>query len=543
MFSKNKKQYVNILRENKQLKLDYTALQDTKILRQEQSSFLITDEEMPQDALYKLDTLQKTIPHTYLISLFEGANQKIIQSSNIDVIGYQSVKIDNNLSIVIPKNEISSANRYFTNSGIDYILSPFSILNEYIQDKATKNSLNVLIYNNVVYTIIINNLKQIVHSEVKELTPFEDMKDDSFSQDDIVGQKLYEEVHFLEIQQFLSTVTQNYYEKNENIDFLEKVEIIYTLKPLNDEQLNSLYETIMVEIDYNAINIEEYINTITQKVDSQNYNFTITRVKKESGNIFIWLLFALISMCIVVVAVYYKMNTDDEIIQDKKSTIEQNVKKVIKKVVEKTIVKEAIKKMPNHTVINNHTLQNIYMLFDVVPYDAILKDLEINKNSSTYVSNFVVNGTSLEDMQSKLLNIYKESKILLKHKNKALLNTIIENNNILTKEKPVVLKTYKKHRYLSTSEATKYLNTIIPKKSTLKYISKNKKDYLTYNFTIKSLVQNPKEFFDIVEKLNKKNISVTLEYPVLFSKINSGLEIKYNLKLFQQNKKQIKPKK
>ena len=545
MFSKNKKQYVNILKQNKQLKLDYTTIQDTKILRQEQSSFLITDDNMPQDALYKLDTLQKTIPHTYLVSLFEGENQKIIQTSNIDVIGYESVKLDKNLSIVIPKNEIISACRYFTASGIDYILSPFSILNEYTQEKGTKNSLNVLVYNDVVYVLILNNLKQIVHSKVKQLTPFDDIQDDSFSQDDIVGQKLYEEVHFLEIQQFLNEVTKDYYEKNNDIDFLENVDFLYTLKPLDDEQIRSLYETMMIKINYKSISIDEYINNLTMKENSKEYNFTDTRVKKESGNLFIWLTFALISMCLVIGVLYYKMvsNKNIEPKQKVKTTVEKKLDEAIKKVKLKPKIKKIIIKIPDHTMINNNILQNIYMLFDVVPYDAVLKDLEIDENSSTYVSNFVSNTKSLEDMQSKLLNIYKESKILLKHKNKALLNTILENKTLAEASNRIKLKEYEKHIFLSTSEATQYISSKLPSGSMINYISKDTKNYLTYNFTIKSLVKDTKEFFDFISNLNKQKLSLAVDYPILFSKLNNGIEIKYNMRMYQQNKKRVKPKK
>lgn len=545
MFRKNKKQYVNILKQNKQLKLDYTTLQDTKILRQEQSSFIITDDNMPDDALFKLDTLQKAIPHTYLVSLFEGSSQKIIQTSDIDVIGYESINLDKNLSIVIPKNEIISACRYFTGSGIDYILSPFSILNEYIQDKGSKNSLNVLVYNDVAYIIILDNLKQIVHSEVKELTPFNEIQDDSFTQDEIVGQKLYEEVHFLEIQQFLNDVTQSYYKENKDIDFLENVDFLYTLKPLNDEQMKSLYETIMVQINYKSINIGEYINDLTTKETSNNYNFTDVRVKKESGNIFIWLLLVIISMIIAATVLYFKIvnNKDATTKQKDNIPIEQKVKKALKEIKPKSIVKNLTINMPNHIVENNNILQNIQMLLDVVPYNAVLRELKINKSYSTYIVNFIAKKSSLEDMQSKLLNIYKESNVLLKHKNKAILNAIIENNTLNTNNKNITFYKYKKDTFLSTSKATEYVKNTLPKNSTIKYISKGIKEYLTYNFTIVSLVKNPKEFFDFIENLDKQKASVTIAYPIVFSKLNKGIEIKYNIKMHQQNKKSVKLKK
>jgi hypothetical protein len=312
VFKNNKKQYINILKENKQLKLNCKILQDKKIFKQNDSTFLITDDNMPKDVLFKLNTFQKEISHTYLISLFEGVNQKIIQTSNTDVIKFNSVKLSDNSSVIIAKNEVVSASKYFENSGIDYIISPFSILNEYMISKSCKNSLNVLVYNNVIYMIILDDLKQIIHSEIKSLTLLEDTQDDNFSDDEIVNQKLYEEVCFLEIQQCLKDVVEKYYEENENIDFLEKIELLYTLQSLSKEQIDSLYETIMVTIDYKQIKIEDYLTDIVQKDDAQKYNFIDIRVKKESNNIFVWLLFTIISMIIATGVLYYKLEEKTE---------------------------------------------------------------------------------------------------------------------------------------------------------------------------------------------------------------------------------------
>jgi len=542
VLSSKKKQYVSILKQDKQLTLHYEILQDKKIFKNEESTFLITDENMPRDALFKLDSLQKNISHTYLSSVFEGENQKIIPTSEIDVIGYESIKLNNNSSIVIPKNEIISAVRYFSSSGIDYLISPFSILNEYIQDSGIKNSLNVLIYNNVVYVIIIDNLKEIIFSEVKTLSSFEEIQDKDFSQDVIVGQKVYDEVHFLEIQQFLNEVVEKYYDKNEDIDFLDKVDILYTLKPLNDDQINSLYETMMIEIKYKSINIEEYLHDISIKQNVQSFSFADARVKKESGNLFIWVLFAIVSMIIVTGVLYYKTETTNK--QDMQVENNNNIEKKVKaKQLVKKVKPITLASMPNHSVANKNMTETIYMLFDAVPYNAILKDLDIIENGSTYVTNFVINNISLGDMQSKLLNIYKDSKVLLEHKNKSILNTIIENNTPLSDTRSVNLIQYKKINFISTSEATNYLKSIIIRNSEIQYISKNRSEYLTYDFAIKTLVKTPKELFDMIEFINKQKLSITINYPIKFANLNNGLEISYNMKLNQHNKKQVIPKK
>ena len=60
---------------------------------------------------------------------------------------------------------------------------------------------------------------------------------------------------------------------------------------------------------------------------------------------------------------------------------------------------------------------------------------------------------------------------------------------------------------------------------------------------VKSLIKNTQEFFDFVESINKQKISITFQYPIIFSKVNEGIEVKYNLYLNQLNKKAVKLKK
>jgi len=122
------------------------------------------------------------------------------------------------------------------------------------------------------------------------------------------------------------------------------------------------------------------------------------------------------------------------------------------------------------------------------------------------------------------------------------LNTIIENNIFKASEimdEDIKGIEYERFNFLSTSNATKYLQATTLKDSVLKFVSKEKSEYLTYNYTITSVVQAPQEFFDFVEKLNKQKVSINIAYPIVFAKVNNGLEIKYNLQLHQENKKQV----
>lgn len=540
MFNNNKKQFINILQQNKQLKINYKTIQDDKIIKEEQSSFLISNDKIPEDAKFKINALQKDISQTYITSLIENPNQEIVNTSNVDVIAYDSVKIADTKSIVIPKNEINSIKHYFEDTGIDYLLSPYTILEKYLQENDKKNSLNLLIYNDIIYMIILNEQKELVFSKTKTLTSFESTQDESFAEDDIVGQKLYEEVNFLEIQQFLTQIVEEYYASASEVEFLEQIQIIYALKPLSESQIAQLKEQMMMPISYRSISFNNYIDDIVQSNESKIHNFIIPRVKKESNNFISWLLLAVVTIGLVVAIFNYQFADNKEIKKDepqKQTTKQQPVKEKEVKVVKPTTIL-----LPNHTIHNKMVVQNVQMLFDIIPYNAILKDIEINKNGSTYVSNFLTSSNSLIDMQTKLKNIYNDSKVLLQNKNKVLENTIIQNENIKEKynfNKKVDNVKYKLYQFLPTAKATSYIQSVVIDKSLVKFEGKTSNEFTTYNFNITSQVKSPKEFFTFINNLNSQNLSIELDYPITFSKTNKYLEVKYNLKLHQQLKKQV----
>lgn len=545
MFNNNKKQYINILQQNKQLKINYKIIQDDRIVKEEQSSFLMADSTLPNDAKFKINALQKNINLTYISSLIENSNQNIVATNDVDIISYDSVKIGNKHSIVIPKNEVNSISRYYEDTGIDFILSPFTIIEEYLEDNSKINSLNFFVYNNIIYALIFNNQKELAYHKVKVLTPFESTQDETFLEDDIVGQKLYEEVNFLEIQQFLNETVEEYYTSADNVEFLEHIEMIYTLKPMSDEQIKSLQDLLLIPIESKAISLDTYMDKIIQRKDSKSHNLINTRIKKEAKNIYFWIILALFTIAVLAGIVNTLLDSQDVEQEVIKKPIQKEMVKVKKqKVIES--VEPATIALPNHKQNNINTLQNIEMLFDVLPYDAILKDIEINKNSSTYVSNFIVTSNSIADMQSKLKNIYVTSKVLLKHQNRVIVNTIIQNNTLSEKynsSKSIQNIKYKKYNFLSTSKATSYLKGLGIKDSVIKFNEKKKDKYLEYHFSITSKIQSPQEFFNFIKKLNSQNLSINLNYPITFSKTTKDIEVKYKLQINQQNKKQVSLKK
>lgn len=537
MFNTNKKQYLNILQQSKQLRINYKIIQDDKILKEEQSSFLTPEDTIPKDAIFKINTLQKNIDKTYITTLIEDSSQKVIQTKDISRKEENFVQIGNYHNIVMSKKDINALERYYKETGIDFILSPYTILEEYLIDNAKKNSLNFLIYNNVIYSLIYNSKKEISFSKTKSLTPFESTQDESFLEDDIVGQKLYEEVNFLEIQQFLNELVEEYYKSGEDVEFLEHIEMIYTLKPMSDEQIVLLQEELLMPISYRAISIDAYIDEIIQSINPNRHNFITPRIKKDDKSIYTWLGLAIFTTLLAVFFFFFTEKSDEEIIN------EENKKEIIVQKKEKKVeikpVKPSIITLPDHKQKNTARLQKIHMLFDVIPYDAILKDIEINQNDSTYIANFIVTSDSLLDMQTKLKNIYVNSTVLLKKQNKVLTNTIIKNETLLEEYNFDVGSknaTYQKHTFLTQLKAEEYLKSIASQNSTITFKEKSEEKFSTYNFSVISKVQSPQEFTDFVNKINSQKFSIEIDYPIVFSKTTNFIEIKYNINIHQQNK-------
>jgi hypothetical protein len=533
MFSSKKKQFVSIVKKDKQLKLNYKIFQDNKILKEENSTFVITESTMPKDALYKLGVLQQDIPHTYLIGLYDSAAQKVLPSSEVDVISYESVPLNPTQSIAIAKNELAMSNRYYQDSGIDFVISAFSIVAEYAKDFGTKNSLITLVNNNVLYMLFLDEDKKIAYTKSQQLTPFEKIKQEQFADDEIVDQKLYDEVSFLEIQQFLNDAIEEYYGQKEDTEFVEHVKFLYTLNPLSNDQLESLNEALMVQVEYEPISIQEYLNKFIKTGRLSGISFINPRAKSAPQSMKGWLIITAISLIALLLVVYFQMTETV-----KSPTTTAQAQKTEMKPVEVKDELDALDAelpltLPNHVMLNNSVKERIKMHFDILPYDGIIKDLELLEESATYVSYFAVPTASVEEMQTKLLNIYKDSKVLLKHQNEALLNVIIENQGLVIEIKSIPYAKYDKAPLLEVGAVTKHITKLLPLQSSLKFDKKIQDENLYYEFSATSIVKGPEDFFMLIDRLNKESISIYIDYPIVFSKLNDGIEVKYTLKMYQ----------
>jgi len=530
MFNKNV-QYINIIKSQQNIKINYQILDDNKIIKSEHSTFLLNNNDISNDAKIKLSTLKKQIP-TYTCALCESPSQKIEMNSVLNN-NNTNIYFDTRHNITLHNDEILNDLNFYGNETIDYLISPFTVLYNIINDKLDKKSLNILVQNENIYAIILDEDKRYAYSAIKKLPSYNDLINSQFFEDEISKQKLYEEMYLLQIQEDISTIIQDFYELNNNSFFIDNTNIYYTIKQLNDEQISTLNSDLLLNINYKQINIDNYIFKIISKPSIKKQSFIKPIKKPKSNKLFNVLLFIFLLSSIFAAGVYlYKQNQKNTLIQEQ-LTKKQN--QLLAKRKEMAKIEEI--SLPNHILINNNYKKFITDIFNTIGSDSTLKEIKLLKDESTLVYNFKNENSYSLNLKPALLKIYKNSQNILTSKNNTYYTAIIANNNVI---KPInnkavkIYKPVKNYKNLSKDDIKKYLEQILTN-SNVKFNRKLNYKYETFEYIISQKTNNPKSFFENIENLNKQYYSIVLKFPIEFIKSNNEINIKYKI-IFNQSK-------
>ncbi len=91
------------------------------------------------------------------------------------------------------------------------------MLNLFIEKNPYTNSLISLFFNNKAYIVILNSKGEIVFAKVVEFTSFEDVKNSKFYESDVIGQKLFDEIHFFEVLDNIHAIINEFYTNTNDI--------------------------------------------------------------------------------------------------------------------------------------------------------------------------------------------------------------------------------------------------------------------------------------------------------------------------------------
>ena len=138
-------QYIALIKLENILKIHNQIFTHGKLLSDEHASFVLENGNLSNDALFKLKTLEKEIPHTNIIALHEEKDQEILRISAPKRKDSLGIILDTTHQIIAKKESIEKTKKFYNHGGIDFLLSPFTILRKKAIQKGEANTLFILI--------------------------------------------------------------------------------------------------------------------------------------------------------------------------------------------------------------------------------------------------------------------------------------------------------------------------------------------------------------------------------------------------------------
>ena len=229
--------YINAVKYDTQLKLDYKKLSNEEIIDTDNSVFLVDTDLLPLDIAQKLNASQEEIDNTYISTLLINDTTKLVPKSiSAKLKDCEIAKFNNEYDIAVLKTTLFETKNYFVKTGIDYIYSAFHLINLHIDKNISRSEFIVFLFNSKAFIVILDAAGIIVHNTILDLACFDTIKKTHFYDDDIDGQKLFDEIYYLELNEIIHNTLNAFYEKKNNV-FVEKVTILYVLKQLSQEQI------------------------------------------------------------------------------------------------------------------------------------------------------------------------------------------------------------------------------------------------------------------------------------------------------------------
>lgn len=525
-------QYISVTKEHSNLNIEYQKLKNKNIDRTDRSSFLLNDSDfMNEDILFKLQSLQKDVEHTYIASFVEDEEQYIIPNNQVVDEQFTTKKLNDDINIAVSKNKLFELNHFFEKTGLDYIFSPFSILNEHNIQNPESNALIILIYNNKLYALVVDAFAKVIFSKVLSITEFDDIQNSEFYDNLIMKQNLYDEVYQLELINNIKTIMNEFYEKHDL--FIEKINILYTVKQLQREQIVKIQNELMLKVDYHPISMDEMVFEMIKTKELSEYNYTTPRVIKKSSKQSYMIILAIL---VVIGLIYYLISANEKKqkeISPQKQTIQKDEPKEIKKEQINEVSKPTL---PNHVEKNTIVKELSNKLLGSVPYDMVLQKVEIEKDSCNMYATLITKDLFAKSLKDDLLELYENSQIefIEKEQNKGEFKAIITSEKV----KPLNLHTIKKMNYsknifLTRAQIESILDKNLPVEADLIFDSVFKSDIVTFNYKVVLVNTTPKQFFETIDKLNKLSNSIHINYPIVFEIKEDGLQIDFKLQVHQ----------
>ena len=525
--------YINVVKYDNQLKLDYKKLSNEQITTTDNSVFLVdNDSGLPLDIAHKLNSSQSEIDNTYISTLLINDTTKLIPkvlSSKLK--DCEIASFNNDFDIAVLKTTLFETKNYFAKTGIDYIYSAFHLINLHIDKNVSRSEIIVFLFNSKAFIVILDAAGIIVHNTILDLACFDTIKKTHFYEDDIDGQKLFDEIYYLELNEIIHNTLNAFYEKKSNT-FVEKVTILYVLKQLSKEQTKQLSEDLLLKVEYHPINIDEDVFELSKDKHLKK-SFVKPRKKKKKRdytNLYIFLFILLVGFISyqVYLKVDFKSLYSDYFKKEVVIEKAQNVKKI-----------ENVLELPNHITLNDKIEQKVKAVLETIPNDMYIKELKIDKDVLELKGHILKESTFSDSLKPNLDKLYRDVTYtsLVPDKKVNIESVIFAKKEIeLSKTYKFYNKQYLTDEFMQLDRVTEQLKILMPVGSIIKLNTTTSSSNVTrFMYTINILIKEPKEFFDVIEILNNELYSIHISYPLSMVKTLAGIEAEFILVFNQQN--------
>ena len=520
--------YINAVKYDTQLKLDYKKLNNEEIIDVNNSVFLVDNDLLPFDIAQKLNSSQQEIDSTYISTLLLNDTTKLVPKAiSSKLKDCEIAKFNNEFDIAVLKTTLFETKNYFVKTGIDYIYSAFHLINLHIDKNISRSEIIVFLFNSKAFIVILDAAGIIVHNTILDLACFDTIKKTHFYEDDIDGQKLFDEIYYLELNEIIHNTLNTFYEKKNNI-FVEKVTILYVLKQLSQEQIEQLGEDLLLKVEYHPINIDEELFELSRDKHLKKSFIKPRKKKKKRNYTNLYIFLFILVVAILAYQVYLRVDFNNFFKSETASSKTIDIQKI-----------EEVLELPDHLTLNDQIEQRVKSIFDTIPNEVFLNELKIEKNILELKGNFLNESVFATALKPNLSKLYKDIVYSTSSSDKKVNidGVVLARNEIeLNKTYKTYNKEYLTDEFMALDRVTEQLKILMPIDSIIKFNTTASNSTITrFVYSVNILVKDPREFFDVIGVLNNELYSIHIAYPISMLKTKAGIEIEFALVFNQHN--------
>ena len=520
--------YINAVKYDTQLKLDYKKLNNEEIIDVNNSVFLVDNDLLPFDIAQKLNSSQQEIDSTYISTLLLNDTTKLVPKAiSSKLKDCEIAKFNNEFDIAVLKTTLFETKNYFVKTGIDYIYSAFHLINLHIDKNISRSEIIVFLFNSKAFIVILDAAGIIVHNTILDLACFDTIKKTHFYEDDIDGQKLFDEIYYLELNGIIHNTLNTFYEKKNNI-FVEKVTILYVLKQLSQEQIEQLGEDLLLKVEYHPINIDEELFELSRDKHLKKSFIKPRKKKKKRNYTNLYIFLFILVVAILAYQVYLRVDFNNFFKSETASSKTIDIQKI-----------EEVLELPDHLTLNDQIEQRVKSIFDTIPNEVFLNELKIEKNILELKGNFLNESVFATALKPNLSKLYKDVVYSTSSSDKKVNidGVVLARNEIeLNKTYKTYNKEYLTDEFMALDRVTEQLKILMPIDSIIKFNTTASNSTITrFVYSVNILVKDPIEFFDMIGVLNNELYSIHIAYPISMLKTKAGIEIEFALVFNQHN--------